>query len=63
MNIMAHTQTMSRIEEILGADASSLLQHQCKTIPRDSLLLPGPDYVDRSYVGSDRPARVLVSLD
>src|SRR5437773_8177453 len=62
MNIMAHTQTMSRLEEILGADASTLLQHQCKTIPRDSLLLPGPDYVDRSYLGSDRPARVLVSL-
>src|SRR5262245_32957000 len=59
---MATTQTASRLEEILGAEATDLLQHTCKTISRDSLHLPGPDYVDRSYVGSDRPARVLVSL-
>ena len=59
---MAHTQAMSRIEEILGDDATVLLQHQCKTIPKESLCLPGADYVDRSYAGSDRPARVLVSL-
>src|SRR5438034_10000672 len=62
MTIMASTPTIPRLEELLGADASSLLQHQCKTIPKESLLLPGPDYVDRSYLGSDRPARVLVSL-
>src|ERR1700726_1639099 len=50
------------VEQILGADWSSLLQHQCKTIPRESLHLPGPDYVERSYGGSDRPTRVLTSL-
>jgi class I fructose-bisphosphate aldolase len=55
-------QTASNIEEILGDDASTLLQHQCKTIPKDSLHLPGPDYVERSYAASDRPARVLTSL-
>src|SRR5919201_2072702 len=53
---------MSRIEEILGEDAAALLQHQCKTISKESLHLPGPDYVDRIYAGSDRPARVLTSL-
>jgi class I fructose-bisphosphate aldolase len=53
---------MSHLEEILGADAASLLQHQCKTIPKEQLLLPGPDYVDRSYGLSDRPTRVLGSL-
>jgi len=53
---------MSQIEQILGDDAAKLLQHQCKTIPKESLLLPGPDYVDRSYIGSDRPTRVLSSL-
>jgi class I fructose-bisphosphate aldolase len=52
----------SEIEAILGDDASSLLQHTCKTIPKDSLHLPGPDFVDRSLVGSDRPTRVLSSL-
>jgi class I fructose-bisphosphate aldolase len=55
-------QTTSNIEEILGEDASALLQYQCKTIPKDTLHLPGPDYVDRVYAGSDRPARVLTSL-
>jgi fructose-bisphosphate aldolase, class I len=53
---------LSEIEAILGEDASSLLQHQCKTIPKTSLHLPGPDYVERSLGGSDRPTRVLSSL-
>src|SRR5882672_5230530 len=51
-----------RIQEILGSEAQSLLSHQCKTIPKDQLHLPGPDFIDRVHVGSDRPARVLVSL-
>jgi class I fructose-bisphosphate aldolase len=59
---MAIQQVTSSIEEILGADAASLLQHQCKTISRESLHLPGPDYVERSYGSSDRPTRVLTSL-
>ena len=53
---------MSNIEEILGKDGADLLQHQCKTIPKASLHLPGPDFVDRAHGLSDRPARVLSSL-
>src|SRR5579872_1965695 len=52
----------TRIESILGDEAASLLQHECKTIPKSSLHLPGPDSVERIYAGSDRPARVLTSL-
>src|SRR5689334_17483900 len=59
---MAVQSIGSKIEEILGDEAARLLQHQCKTIPRDSLHLPGPDYVDRIYAGSDRPTPVLSSL-
>jgi class I fructose-bisphosphate aldolase len=51
-----------KIEEILGADAASLLQHQCKTIPKDTLHLPGPDYVGNNFGLSDRHTRVLGSL-
>jgi len=51
----------SKLEQILGADAAALLRHQCK-IPKESLHLPGPDYVERIYGGSDRPTRVLGSL-
>src|SRR3984893_9290045 len=52
----------SSVEQILGGEGPSLLQHQCKTIPKESLHVPGPDYVDRIYAGSDRPTRVLTSL-
>jgi class I fructose-bisphosphate aldolase len=57
---MSHVE--SNVEEILGADAAGLLQHQCKTIPKEQLHLPGPDYVERAYGLSDRPTRVLASL-
>ena len=50
-----------RIEEILGDDAK-LLQHQCKTIPKEQLHLPGPDIVERIFASTDRHTRVLTSL-
>src|SRR5216117_3089265 len=53
---------LGRIQEILGSDAGSLLNHQCKTISKDKLHLPGPDFIDRIFIGSDRPTRALVSL-
>src|SRR5579862_9882192 len=59
---MAVQQLGSSVEQILGGDGPSLLQHQCKTIPRESLHLPGPDFVDRIFAGSDRPTRVLSSV-
>ena len=49
-------------EQILGADAAGLLQHQSKTIPKENIHLPGPDYVERIYGASDRPTRVLTTL-
>jgi class I fructose-bisphosphate aldolase len=58
----APTTTLARIEELLGADARSLLDHTSQTIPQDQLHLPGPDYVDRTWALSDRPAPVLRSL-
>src|SRR2546422_11321129 len=53
---------IGRIQEILGGDAQSLLTHQCKTIPKEKLHLPGPDFIDRIHLGSDRPLRAVVSL-
>ncbi len=53
---------MINIEQYLGADARSLLDHQCKTIPKDQLHLPGPDFVQRVFAPSDRPTPVLRSL-
>src|SRR5881296_2274679 len=53
---------LGRIQEILGSDAQSLLNHQCKTISKDKLHLPGPDFVERIFTQTDRPTRVLTSL-
>jgi class I fructose-bisphosphate aldolase len=53
----------SRLEELLGADASSLLEHRCETFPADQLHLPGPDFVDRVWLASDRSTTVLRNLE
>jgi class I fructose-bisphosphate aldolase len=53
---------IDRIGELLGGDADSLLNHVSKTIPKESLHLPGPDFVDRVVAQSDRSPRVLRSL-
>ena len=53
--------TLTRIESILGDDAA-LLQHECRTISRDLLHLPGPDFVERVMVQTDRSPRVLSAL-
>jgi len=50
------------IQKLLGSDAASLLEHRSATIPASSLHLPGPDYIDRVFVQSDRPTGVLASL-
>src|SRR3954462_15636711 len=50
------------IGELLGAESDNLLKHVCKTIPKESLHLPGPDFVDRVFASSDRNPRVLVNL-
>jgi len=52
----------SKISELLGSEAEDLLKHECKTIPKENLNLPGPDFVDRVLLASDRPARVLRNL-
>jgi len=53
---------MSRIAEILGSEAKSLLEHQCKTISKNDLHLPGADYVDRIFTHTDRSSNVLRNL-
>ena len=53
--------TVGRLEEILGSDAS-LLNHQCRTVPKETLHLPGPDFVDRVFAATDRSPRGLVGL-
>ena len=49
------------IQQLLPT-ADELLAHRCKTISIDQLHLPGPDFVDRIWLASDRSPRVLTSL-
>jgi class I fructose-bisphosphate aldolase len=52
----------AKIAELLGDKAAYLLEHKCKTFPSSQLHLPGPDFVERVWLPSDRPAPVLRSL-
>jgi class I fructose-bisphosphate aldolase len=50
------------IQTLLGSQAEYLLNHTSKTISKDLLHLPGPDFVDRIFIQSDRNPRVLANL-
>ncbi|MBN1404831.1 MAG: class I fructose-bisphosphate aldolase [Opitutales bacterium] len=53
---------IKNIEKLLGDKAKDLLTHECKTISKDSLALPGNDFIDRVWMNSDRNIRVLNNL-
>ena len=50
------------VQKILDRDAQYLLGHVCKTIKKDQLHLPGPDFVDRVMSSSDRNSVVLRNM-
>ncbi|WP_404309574.1 class I fructose-bisphosphate aldolase [Neorhodopirellula lusitana] len=50
------------IQELLGDEAKGLFEHECKTIDRGHLHLPGPDFLERIVCGTDRNQRVINSL-
>ena len=51
-----------KITSLLGDKAEYLLSHQSKTIAKEQLHLPGPDFVDRIWINSDRNPNVLRNL-
>jgi len=54
---------INKIEQLLGDKAKDLLTHECKTISKDRLSLPGADFTDRVWINSDRNLRVLNNLN
>jgi class I fructose-bisphosphate aldolase len=50
------------VPALLGDEAESLLTHESKGIPRDDLALPGPDFIERVFIQTDRPPTVLRNL-
>jgi class I fructose-bisphosphate aldolase len=54
--------SIQKIHELLGKDADHLLNHTCKTISKEHIHLPGTDFVDRIFSGTNRSNQVLRSL-
>lgn len=59
---LLHLMSIQKIEQLLGAEADSLLTHSCKTIDKSHLHLPGPDFIDRVFEQSSRNPQVLRNL-
>ncbi len=53
---------LNRITELLGEEASFLLDHKCQGVKKQDLHLPGGDFIDRVMVHTDRSANVLRNL-
>jgi len=53
---------MSNTKEILGDRAELLLDHKCATILKDQVHLPGSDFIDRSFIQTNRSNQVLRNL-
>lgn len=52
----------TNIQSILGKDAGYLLDHNCTTINKDQLHLPGPDFIDRVMTATNRSPVVLRNM-
>lgn len=53
---------IDKIKEYLGKEADDLLTYKAK-FPKEQLALPGPDFVDRVFINTDRPNKVLGNLE
>jgi len=56
------TRARTTIEGHLGPHAEALLAFRSPRIPKERLHLPGPDFINRVWSGSDRNIRVLTNL-
>lgn len=62
MTVATAGAAIDRIQDLLGDEAESLLDHVSTGIAKEKLTLPGPDFVERAFRDSDRSSRVLVNL-
>lgn len=53
---------IDQLLSLLGADGERLLQHQCQTFSKELLHLPGPDFLDRVFINTNRSPQVLRNL-
>ncbi len=62
MTTMTMDERKSNISDLIGEAATELLNHNCTTIDKSMLSLPGPDFVDRVMAVGDRPIPVLGNM-
>ena len=55
--------SLEKIQSLLGDSADSLLNHECKTISKDTIHLPNPNVVSDYFGLSNRNPQVLRSLE
>jgi class I fructose-bisphosphate aldolase len=60
--VLAPARPIDRITELLNTEADTLLNHRCETIDASQLYLPGPDFLDRVFVSSDRSVATIRNL-
>jgi class I fructose-bisphosphate aldolase len=53
---------LKKVQELLGKEADELLSYKAK-FPKEQLNLPGPDFVDRVFLQTDRTPNVLKNLN
>jgi class I fructose-bisphosphate aldolase len=53
---------IDEIKKLLGSEADSLLNYKAK-FPKEQLNLPGPDFVDRVFMNTDRSINVLRNIN
>ena len=60
-NVTTRPSGKQSTQELLGSDAEMLLNYKAK-VSKDLLHLPGPDFIDRTYIQSDRNPQVLRNM-
>jgi len=55
--------TYDKIVELIGKKEEYLFSHKCETIIKESLHLPGPDFISRIFLDSNRNIQTLRSLN
>jgi len=53
---------IGNIRNYLGTEADYLLNYTCDKIRKETLHIPGPDFIDRTLIDSDRSSQVLRNL-
>ncbi len=53
---------LDKITALLGKNADNLLSHTCKTVNKETLHMPGPDFTDRIFAASNRSPQVLRNI-